>query len=59
MNLNPASLLIAVLAFAIAFGAVKLLTVRKRRRKLQREQKLARQAESRQVRRVRERRTRR
>ena len=57
MNLNPASLLIAVLAFAITFGMVKFLTFRKRRHKMRKEQQLARQAESRQVRRVRERRT--
>lgn len=57
MNLNPASILIAVVAFAIAFGVAKLITLRKRRRKEHKQQQLVRQAESRQVRRVRERRT--
>ena len=57
MDLNPAGLLIAALAFAIAFGVAKLITRRKRRRESELQQQVDRTAESRQVRRMRERRT--
>ena len=57
MDFNPASLLIAALAFAFAFGVSKVFVIRKRRRDLQKQQSLSPHAESRQVRRLRERRT--
>ena len=56
MDLNPAGLLIAAVAFAIAFGVAKLITRRKRRFESERQQQVERQEESRQVRRMRERR---
>jgi cytochrome c-type biogenesis protein CcmH/NrfF len=56
MDLQPASLLVAVVAFAIAFGVAKWITVRRRRRKSREQLQHASEAESRQVRRSRERR---
>ena len=58
MDLNPAGLLIATVAFAIAFGVAKLITRRKRRRESELQQQVDLKAESRQVRRMRERRKR-
>jgi preprotein translocase subunit YajC len=55
MDLHPASLFLAVVAFVIAFGIAKFISVRRRRRNVQQRQQLARGAESRQVRRSRER----
>lgn len=57
MDLNPAGLLIAAVAFAIAFGVAKLITRGKRRRESERQRQVERKPESRQVRRTRERRT--
>ena len=48
-------LLIGAVAFAIAFGIAKFVSVRKRRRNLERKRHVEREAQSRQVRRARER----
>lgn len=56
MTANLTGILIAVLAFAVAFGIAKFVSVRRQRRNRERDLQLERKAQSRQVRRARERR---
>lgn len=49
------AILIGVLAFAIAFGIAKFISVRRRRQRREQDQQVERKAQSRQVRRARER----
>lgn len=55
MTPSLTGILLAVLAFAVAFGIAKFLSVRRQRRYRDRDQQLERKAQSRQVRRARER----
>jgi hypothetical protein len=55
MNPSLPEIMVGVVAFAIAFGIAKLISVRKRRRDQQHQQQAAHKAQSRQVRRARER----
>ena len=55
MTPSLSGLLIGALAFAIAFGLAKFLSVRKQRRSKVRDRQLEHKAQSRQVRRARER----
>jgi len=58
MTPSLSGLLIGALAFAIAFGIAKFLSVRKQRRHRERDQQVERSGQSRQVRRAHERRKR-
>ena len=55
MEPSLAGILIAALAFAVAFGIAKFVTIRMQRRKRERDQVVLRKSQSRQVRRARER----
>lgn len=50
------ALIIGALAFAVAFGIVKFVTVRRQKRRREEAQQVARKSQSRQVRRARDRR---
>ena len=56
MTPNLSSILIAVVAFAVAFAIAKYFSIRRQRRKGHLQQVLQQQGQSRQVRRARERR---
>lgn len=53
MTPSLSGLLIGALAFAIAFGIAKFISVRKQRRNKEHDQQIERKAQSRQVRRAR------
>ena len=59
MTPSLSGLLIAAVAFAIAFGVAKFIAVRRQRRRKEQDQLVQRKGQSRQVRRARERKGRR